>query len=127
MRNSTKPSKPESVSPCGTEMCVDDVSESEDLGHSAQPSASCGTDGEKGGESGVRSPKKMQDPRVPTQAEVDEHNMTHLPYRSWCASAGAERLTRTTNLERRSAMSQRRIWTIASWARLTRRPSPSLS
>ena len=26
----------------------------------------------------------MQDPRVPTQAEVDEHNMTHLPYRSWC-------------------------------------------
>ena len=36
------------------------------------------------GESGVRSPKKVQDPRVPTQAEVDEHNMTHLPYRSWC-------------------------------------------
>ena len=35
-------------------------------------------------ESGVRSPKKVQDPRVPTQAEVDEHNMTHLPYRSWC-------------------------------------------
>ena len=26
----------------------------------------------------------MQDPRVPTQAEVDEHNMTHLPCRSWC-------------------------------------------
>ena len=21
---------------------------------------------------------------MPTQAEVDEHNMTHLPYRSWC-------------------------------------------
>ena len=27
--------------------------------------------------------KKFQGPRVPTQAEVDEHNMTHLPYRSW--------------------------------------------
>ena len=84
VRNSTKPSKPESVSPCGAERCVDDVSDSEDVDHSAQPSASCGTDGEKGGESGVRSPKKVQDPRVPTQAEVDEHNMTHLPYLSWC-------------------------------------------
>ena len=50
---------------------MDDVSESEDVDHSAQPSASCGTDGEKGGDSGVRSPKKVQDPRVPTQAEVD--------------------------------------------------------
>ena len=60
------------------------MSESEDLGHSAQPSASCGTDGERGGESGVRAPKRVLDPRVPTQAEVDEHNMTHLPYRSWC-------------------------------------------
>ena len=58
------------------------MSESEDVDHSAQPSTSCGTDGEKGGESGVRSPKKVQDPGVPTQAEVDEHNMTHLPYRS---------------------------------------------
>ena len=42
-----KPSKPKSVSPCGEEICVDDVSESEDLGHGAQPSASCGTDGER--------------------------------------------------------------------------------
>ena len=63
---------------------MEDVSESEDVDHSAQPSASCGTGGEKGGESGVRSPKKVQDPRVPTHAEVDDHNMTHLPYRSWC-------------------------------------------
>ena len=35
-------------------------------------------------ESGVRAPTKVLDPRVPTQAEVDEHNMTHLAYRSWC-------------------------------------------
>ena len=46
------------------------MSESEDVDHSAQPSASCGTDGEKGGESGVRSSKKVQDPRVPTQADL---------------------------------------------------------
>ena len=37
-----------------------------------------------GGESGARMPKKMQDPKLPTQAEIDEHVMTHLPYRSWC-------------------------------------------
>ena len=28
--------------------------------------------------------KKILDPRLPTQAEVDEHNLTHLPYRNWC-------------------------------------------
>ena len=87
-RNSTKQSKPGSVSPCGAQICVDDVSESEDLDHSAQPSASCGTDGDRRRrerrESGVRAPKRVQDPRVSTQAEVDEHNLTHLPYRSWC-------------------------------------------
>ena len=43
-------------------------------------SASCGTDGERRGESGVRLPKK----RAPTQVEVDEHNVAHLPCRSWC-------------------------------------------
>ena len=30
---------------------------------------------------------RVQDPRTPTQAEVDEHNMTHLPYRSWCTQS----------------------------------------
>ena len=65
-------------------MCVDDVGESEDLGHRAQPSASCGTDAERGGESGVRAPKRVQDPRVPTQADVDEHKLTQLPHRTWC-------------------------------------------
>ena len=27
---------------------------------------------------------KVQDPVLPTQAEIDEHMTTHLPYRSWC-------------------------------------------
>ena len=35
-------------------------------------------------EYGVRNPRKLMDPRLPTQQEVDEHNLTHLPYRSWC-------------------------------------------
>ena len=26
----------------------------------------------------------MADPRLPSQAEVDHHNITHLPYRNWC-------------------------------------------
>ena len=28
--------------------------------------------------------RKMLDPRLPNQTEVDEHNLTHLPYRNWC-------------------------------------------
>jgi len=28
--------------------------------------------------------RKLIDPRLPTQREVDEHNLTHLPYRNWC-------------------------------------------
>ena len=28
--------------------------------------------------------KKMIDPRLPSQKDVEEHNLTHLPYRNWC-------------------------------------------
>ena len=28
--------------------------------------------------------KTLRDPGVPTQAEIDEHDPTHLPFRSWC-------------------------------------------
>ena len=35
-------------------------------------------------EHGKRKIQKMQDPIRPSQAEVEEHNLTHLPYRSWC-------------------------------------------
>ena len=35
-------------------------------------------------EHGKRDIKKMNDPRKPSEADVIEHNMTHLPYRSWC-------------------------------------------
>ena len=31
-----------------------------------------------------RTLKKLADPRLPTQKEVEEHNRTHLPYRNWC-------------------------------------------
>ncbi len=28
--------------------------------------------------------RRLIDPRKPTQEEVDEHELTHLPYRNWC-------------------------------------------
>jgi hypothetical protein len=28
--------------------------------------------------------KKMVDPKLPSQEEVERHNLTHLPYRNWC-------------------------------------------
>ena len=28
--------------------------------------------------------RKMIDPCLPSQAEIDAHNLTHLPYRNWC-------------------------------------------
>ena len=36
-------------------------------------------------EFGVRNPRKIADPRLPSKKEVDEHELTHLPYRNWCA------------------------------------------
>ena len=35
-------------------------------------------------EAGIRRPIKMQDPKEPSDEERREHNLTHLPYRSWC-------------------------------------------
>ena len=33
---------------------------------------------------GARNPRKMLDPKLPTQREMEEHCLTHLPYRNWC-------------------------------------------
>ena len=35
-------------------------------------------------ECGARSSLKMQSPVKPTQEEVDNHYLIHLPFRSWC-------------------------------------------
>ena len=35
-------------------------------------------------ETGERFVKKMQSPLLPSAKEIDEHNLTHFPYRSWC-------------------------------------------
>ena len=28
--------------------------------------------------------RMLKDPKLPTQDEVDKHNLTHLPFRDWC-------------------------------------------
>ena len=33
---------------------------------------------------GQRHPSLVRDPQLLSQTEIDEHNMTHLPFRSWC-------------------------------------------
>ena len=32
-----------------------------------------------------RAVRQLADPRLPSQAEIDLHDLTHLPYRNWCA------------------------------------------
>ena len=36
-------------------------------------------------EAGVRKPAKVLNPQLPSREEVEEHNLTHLPFRNWCA------------------------------------------
>ena len=33
---------------------------------------------------GVRNSRRVLDPKLPSQKEIDEHCLTHLPYRNWC-------------------------------------------
>ena len=35
-------------------------------------------------DAGQRHPTLVGDPQLPSQTEIDEHNMTHSPFRSWC-------------------------------------------
>ena len=43
----------------------------------------CGPDRIEAGED-ERRVKRLGDPRRPTEAEVEDHERTHLPYRNWC-------------------------------------------
>ena len=44
--------------------------------------------GEEPGRIGVEGEevamKKLGDPRLPSEREIEEHNFTHVPYRNWC-------------------------------------------
>ena len=41
-----------------------------------------GDDGEDQEE--AQQPRAVRDPGQPTQAMIDEHDLTHIPYRPWC-------------------------------------------
>ena len=32
----------------------------------------------------VRNPRKLPDPKMPPKEEVEQHYLTHLPFRNWC-------------------------------------------
>lgn len=32
----------------------------------------------------VRLPVRVHDPMLPNRADIDQHNLTHVPFRSWC-------------------------------------------
>jgi len=61
-----------------SESVVDDVEDEEHVIRAGDPP----------GRSGVqRDERKFQiltDPRMPTKAEIDEHELSHVPYRNWC-------------------------------------------
>ena len=38
------------------------------------------------GEEEVHHPRGLRDPGQPTQAMIEEHNRSHLPFRPWCAA-----------------------------------------
>ena len=35
-------------------------------------------------QAGVRRPIKINDPKLPSKEEIEEHMTTHLPYSNWC-------------------------------------------
>ena len=39
----------------------------------------------------VQEAQALPEPRIPTKAEIAAHNVTHLPYRSWCSHCVAAR------------------------------------
>ena len=52
------------------------------------PKAEKGDDESESGEesaAGCRRPKQLKETAEPTEKEVGEHNLTHLPFRTWCA------------------------------------------
>ena len=50
----------------------------------------------------AQMPKGIKGPVNPTAAEVDLHNLTHIPYRSWCPHCIACRKPNTPNFSSRS-------------------------
>ena len=69
---------------CGSDFEVNDVDDEEFV--EEQVEGKQGMDAErKERPLDKRIIKHMLDPRKPTQTEIEEHDLTHLPYRNWCS------------------------------------------
>ena len=64
----------------------------------------------------VRKPKPATRPYTPTRAEIYEHEVTHLPYRSWCRHCVHGRGVSSPHVkpDKKEKMELRSVWTIAS-------------
>ena len=66
---------------------------------------------------GARKPMFVQDPKLPSQREREEHQMTHLPYRSWCSHCVRGKGKEAPHLRGVISLAgQRCTWTSCSWA-----------
>jgi len=59
-------------------------SDDEQEGDHPFENAECDDDDSDASPDEARPVRVMRDPGAPTQAEVDKHNITHLPFRAWC-------------------------------------------
>ena len=105
------------VSPCeeDEEMCSGKVAveqEAVDDGQNAEIECKEDEEGE------AQRPHTLRDPGTPSPAEVEEHNITHMQFRTWCPACVHERQeTNIINDEIQARRAcQRSCSTIASWA-----------
>ena len=56
---------------------------------------------------GARTPIPLKTPQTPTPAQVQRHNLTHLPYQQWCPCCVATRRKNTQH--RHSHESEREV------------------
>ena len=98
------PESTEEVPLC--EPCEEDEDDGfENLGDSTVPAHTDSQDALPGGdridadgEDVVQPARGMPMPKLPSDAEVAAHNLTHLPYRSWCPHCVAARRPKSHHL-----------------------------
>ena len=61
-----------------------EVNTNEEEGDAGMGGEAIEAGGEEEEELGKRSVLKMMNPILPSKAEIEEHELTHLPYRNWC-------------------------------------------
>ena len=75
----------------------------------------------------ARAPEVLRDPGAPTPKEVEDHNVTHLPFRSWClhcvSGKAQDRPHKRSENQNEKQIPEIVFLTMAFWeARTMRRP-----